>query len=74
MRELSSSIRVLMNLYEIGMKGFRRDNSYVVSTGGVIPSMRARARNIGDMVYIVEDETPEIADELECIYYARKYR
>ena len=65
MKELSS-IRVLMNLYEIGMTGYRRDNSYCISTEGVIPALRAREQ--GDMAYIVENETPEIADELEYIY------
>ena len=37
MRELPSSIRVLMNLYEVGLQGYCRTSSYVVSTGGYHP-------------------------------------
>lgn len=44
MKELSS-IRVLMNLYEIGLQGYCRTSSYVISVGGGIASYKSeRAR------------------------------
>lgn len=59
-------MKILMNLYEIGMRGFRRDNGYVFSVEGVAPSLMAREQ--GDTVLVVEDESPEVADELTYIY------
>lgn len=72
MRELPSSIRVLMNLYEVGLQGYCRTSSYVVSTGGVSPAIRAREQ--GDIALIVEDETPEIAEELHKLWKEKRFR
>lgn len=71
MKELSS-IRVLMNLYEIGLPGYCRTSSYVISTGGIAPAVRAREQ--GDIAFICDGETPEIADELHKQWRDRRYR
>ena len=61
-----------MNLYEIGMQGYVRASSYVVSIDGISPAIRAREQ--GDIAWIVEGETPEIAEELRHIWKERRFR
>ena len=62
-----SKVKVITNLYEIGIKGYFRVSGDVVSIYGISPCIRARTQ--GDMPLIVEDE-----DNYDTSYLTKRWK